>query len=65
MHCRRTGSGRQSQHKITPALEENKLSASRCDPFTVEYPLDRSLGGVSESAVRVGKAKVWYKMFSS
>ena len=59
MNCRRSGSGRQSQQKITPALEENKLSASRCDPFTAEYPLDRRLSGISVSAVRVGKAEVF------
>jgi hypothetical protein len=59
MQCRRTGSGRQSQSKITPALEENAPSASRCDPFTAEYPLARRLGEISEPAVRVGKANVF------
>jgi len=59
MHCRRTGCGRQSQRKITPAIEQNELSASRCDPFTAEYNLDKRLGEMSESAVRVGKAKVF------
>jgi hypothetical protein len=59
VHCKRRGSGRQSQRKITPALEENKPSASRCDPLIAEYPLDSRLGGLSEPAVRVGKAKVF------
>jgi hypothetical protein len=53
------GIGRQSQRKIAPALEENEPSASRCDPFIAEYPMERRPGGISEPAVRVGKAKIF------
>jgi hypothetical protein len=59
MQCRRKGSGRQGQNKITPALEENEPSASCCDTFTAEYPLDRRLGEVSEPAAQFNKAKVF------
>lgn len=58
MKCRLMGSGHQSQ-RITLALEGTEPPASRSDPFTAEYPLERMLGGISVPAVRTGKTKVF------